>query len=54
MEEAVKNLGKKYTDDQINTLAQRHFDNSQVLLIMSYNCNEMITCCLLLDTLSMK
>ena len=30
MEEAVTNLGITYTDEQINTLAQRHFENNQV------------------------
>ena len=30
MEQAVQNVGKTYTDDQINMLAQRHFENSQV------------------------
>ncbi len=30
MERAVQNLGGAYTDDQINRLAQRHFDNIQV------------------------
>lgn len=30
MQHAVQNLGKTYTDDQINQLAQRHFESSQV------------------------
>ena len=30
MQHAVQNLGNTYTDDQINQLAQRHFENSQV------------------------
>ena len=30
MEEAVKNLGGAFTDEQINLLAQRHFENTQV------------------------
>lgn len=30
MEEAVKRLGETYTDEQINLLAQRHFENTQV------------------------
>ena len=30
MEDAVKNLGVTYTDDQVNQLAQRHFENTQV------------------------
>lgn len=31
MQEAVRNAGTGYTDDQINQLAQRHFDNSQMI-----------------------
>lgn len=30
MEDAMKNAGTKYTDAQVNQLAQRHIDNSQV------------------------
>ena len=33
MEEAVKNLGVTYSDDQVNQLAQRHFENTQVIVI---------------------
>ena len=32
MQNAVRNLGTTYTDDQINQLAQLHFENSQVHL----------------------
>ncbi|ELU15738.1 hypothetical protein CAPTEDRAFT_117173 [Capitella teleta] len=31
MEEAVKRLGETYTDEQINLLAQRHFENTQMI-----------------------
>ncbi|XP_053380713.1 protein C12orf4 homolog [Mercenaria mercenaria] len=31
MQEAVRNVGTSYTDDQINRLAQRNFDNSQMI-----------------------
>lgn len=31
MQEAVRNAGTGYTDDQINRLAQQHFDNSQMI-----------------------
>ncbi|KAK3090690.1 hypothetical protein FSP39_013761 [Pinctada imbricata] len=31
MEEAVRNVGKTYRDDEINLLAQRHFENSQLI-----------------------
>lgn len=31
MQEAVKNAGIAYTDEQINQLAQRHLDNSQMI-----------------------
>ncbi|XP_064617462.1 protein C12orf4 homolog [Liolophura sinensis] len=31
MEEAVQSVGSTYTDDQINQLAQRHFDNTQLI-----------------------
>ena len=30
MEEALLHVGESYRDDDINTLAQRHFDNMQV------------------------
>lgn len=30
MDEAIENAGITYTDDQINQLAQRHFENTQV------------------------
>lgn len=31
MEDAMKNAGTKYTDAQVNQLAQRHIDNSQLI-----------------------
>lgn len=31
MQEAVKNVGTSYTDEQINQLAQRHFEHSQMM-----------------------
>lgn len=31
MQEAVRNAGTAYTDEQINQLAQRHMDNSQMI-----------------------
>lgn len=31
MEHAVKNVGTKYSDEQINQLAQRHFENTQLI-----------------------
>ncbi|KAK6170121.1 hypothetical protein SNE40_018593 [Patella caerulea] len=31
MEEALANVGTKYTDEDINQLAQRHFDNTQLI-----------------------
>lgn len=31
MEEAVRNVGNTYTDDEINQLAQRHFENAQLI-----------------------
>jgi len=31
MQEAVRNAGVSYTDEQINQLAQRHMDNSQMI-----------------------
>lgn len=34
MEEAVRNVGNTYTDDEINQLAQRHFENAQVIHCM--------------------
>ena len=30
MEDAVQKLGLSYTDEQVNQLAQRHFENTQV------------------------
>ena len=34
MELAVQRLGITYTDEQINQLAQRHFENMEVLIII--------------------
>ncbi|XP_060068652.1 protein C12orf4 homolog [Ylistrum balloti] len=31
MEQALKEVGKSYTDEQISSLAQRHFDNAQLI-----------------------
>lgn len=31
MQEAVRNVGTSYTDEQINQLAQQHFENSQMI-----------------------
>ena len=31
MEQAIQNLGITYTDEQINQMAQRHFENTQVI-----------------------
>ena len=34
MDEAIKKVGSGYTDEQINYLAQRHFENTQVRHIL--------------------
>ena len=41
METAVQSLGVSYTDEQVNQLAQRHFENTQVgtLLPDSQTCD---------------
>ena len=54
MEEAVKNLGITYIDDQVNQLAQRHFENTQVNTTMKISVSWEICCSISQQYLSTK